>query len=325
MCIRDSLYFEGIDFFKLNKKHPGYNILLRKLKGKAMDHPCYNPNLMIAELRYKPGRPPAENLLCPERWTGEKLREKREEIREYMWFAEYEGDPHPITGEVWTDLTYVPSYGGWQDYDIAEINVDRATTTKKTSSYTGITEALREKNTGVKIVIKDLTARYKFDDTLDLIEEEYEWLRKTFPNVRVIIVVEKQGGGDDFISSAESRGYKFASHIIPITSRREKIERIKDYLEIPIKRAIVKFVNAIRNSELINEILDFPYSVRLDGIDSLATGVKVFEDYPLGDPGEKYGALSIELKAKRIQSENQRTPVFNNPIQNPNYRRGGGW
>lgn len=323
----DELYFDGIDFSKLDKSHPGYTVLLEKLKERIQNHSCYNPNLITPEPRYKSGLPPAENLLCPERWTEEKLQEKRQEIREYWWFAEYEGNPHPITGEVWDTVFYVPAYKDWMHYDFFQINVDRATTTKKTSSYTGITELLREVKTGYKLVIKDLTARYKFDDALDLVEEQYEWLRKAFPNVRALIPVEKQGGGDDFISSAESRGYKFANYIVPVHQRRDKLERIRDYLEVSINKGMIKFLDTLCNSELIKEILNFPYSVRLDAIDSLATGVKVLEDYPLGNIGDKLEGLTMELKTRRLKAEiKQRSPVYDNPIQNPNYyKQRRGW
>ncbi|KKM86415.1 hypothetical protein LCGC14_1279270 [marine sediment metagenome] len=319
--------FKHIDFTKLDPKAPRYHEFMEIVMSKALDHPCYNGFLESADPGYIVHGTPAENITCPERWTEAKLKEKREEIGEYWWFAEYEGNPHPITGAVWDKIFYVPHWDDWTYYDHSFVSVDRATTTNAKSSWTGITVFVRDGRDGSKIVLKDLTGQYDFEQCLEVVQAQVDWLRDIFAKAKCHVVVEKQGGGDDFIASAESRKFKFARYIVPFHQTRDKLERIKDYLRLPIKHGNkangVRFLDSQRNTELIHEILEFPYPVRLDGIDSLATGIKVSEDYPVGDRVKQLEALKVHLNQRREQRMRRNNPVFNNPIQNPSfYRRG---
>lgn len=315
--------FSHIDFSKLDTKAPRYNELMEIIMNKAIDHPCYNGFLETADPGYIVGGSLTENLLCPERWNEAALKEKREEIGEYWWHAEYEGNPHPITGAVWDKIYYVSHWDDWTVYDHSFVSVDRATTTNAKSSWTGITVFVRDGRDGSKIVLKDLTGQYDFEECLDIVQAQVDWLRDIFAHARCHVVIEKQGGGDDFIASAESRKFKFARYIVPFHQTRDKIERIKDYLRLPIKRGDkangVRFLDSQRNTELIHEILEFPYPVRLDAIDSLATGIKVSEDYPVGDRVKQLIALKIKLTNRRAESMKRNSKVYNNPIQNPNF------
>ena len=316
--------FKEIDFTTLNKKHPRYPEFMEIVLSKAIDHPCYNPNLEFSEPRYKVHGAPADNLLCPERWKEAELKEKREEIGEYWWHAEYEGNPHPITGAVWDKIHYVPHWDDWTYYDHSFVSVDRATTTNEKSSWTGITVFIRDGRDGSKLVLKDLTGAYDFENCLDIVQSQVDWLKDIFPHAKPHVVVEKQGGGDDFIASAESRiGYPFSRYIIPFHQTRDKIERIKDYLRLPIKHGDkangVKFLDSQRNTELVHEILEFPYPMRLDAIDSLATGIKVSEDYPVGKKTEQLKSLARKLNQRRATRERNNSKVYNNPIQNPKF------
>lgn len=323
--LRELDIFNYINFDKLEAKKDSiqYHQLMDLLLEKAQDHPCYNPTLSVPDLRFKPYMPPKDNLLCPERWTEEKLREKREEIGEYWWHAEYEGNPHPVTGAVWDKVTYVTGWKHWKYYDLVAIGIDRATTTNVRSSWTGITITAREKETGLKLVIKDLSGQYDFEECLDLIQEQYIWLRKTFLNTLIIIVVEKQGGGDDFIASAHARKYPFASHIHEVHQTRDKIERIKDYLRVPINRGKksngLVFLDGLRNSELMKEVLEFPYPALLDAIDSLATAIKKMEDFIKGKLGETARNMAIAMETKSRYQKEYLSPIYNNPVQNPNF------
>ncbi len=264
------------------------------------------------------------NLTCPERWTEEMLIAKRAEIGEYDWFAEYEQEPHPITGEVWTQVKYEFAPKHWKEYDVAEINVDSATTTKKGSSYTGITVVLKEKDSYNFLVINDLTGMYEFEQKLAIIERLYNFLRNNYFDANVIVVIEKQGGGDDLYSSAMSRDFKFASHAHLVHSTREKLSRIRDYLEVPIRSGRVKFIHNIRTSELIKEILNFPYSAKLDAIDSLATGIAFIEQLPKPRKTADMKALSAHLKHRVWKREIQSQVLPQNPLQKlqgKHYRR----
>jgi hypothetical protein len=323
--LRELDIFKHIDFYALESKKdtPQYHQLMDLLTEKARDHPCYNPNLSDADLRYKPYMPPEYNLLCPERWTESELREKREEIGEYWWHAEYEGNPHPVTGSVWDKVTYTTGWKHWKVYDLVVISLDRALTTNIKSSWTGMTITARERDSGMKLVIKDLSGQYDFDDCLDLVQEQFDWLRKTFLNCIIAVVVEKQGGGDDFMSSAHARKYKFASYMYDVHQTRDKIERIKDYLRVPINRGNKKnglvFLDSIRNSELMKEVLEFPYPARLDAIDSLATGIKKMEDFIKGRVGEQARSMAIAMENKSRYQKEYLSPIYNNPVQNPNF------
>lgn len=328
--VSDLDIFANIDFNRVDPADPLYHEFMEVVMNKAIDHPCYNPKLAVADIGYIPHGSLAANLLCPERWTQEALDDKREEIGEYWWHAEYEGNPHPITGAVWDKIYYVPHWDDWTFYDHSFVSVDRATTTNVGSSWTGITVFVRDGRDGSKIVLKDLTGQYDFEITLGIAEQQVKWLQDIFPHASPHVVVEKQGGGDDFIASAESRDFDFARYIVPFHQTRDKIERIKDYLRLPIKNGNkangVRFLDSQRNTELIHEILEFPYPVRLDGIDSLATGIKVSESYPVGDRVKQLTALKIKLGQRRLESMKRNSKIYNNPVQNPKFynRRSGG-
>ncbi|HEC64756.1 hypothetical protein LCGC14_0371290 [marine sediment metagenome] len=315
--------FAHIDFTKLDTKAPRYHEFMELVLSKALDHPCYNGFLEDHDPGYLPGGSPAENLLCPERWNEQKFKDKREEIGEYWWHAEYEGNPHPITGAVWDKIFYVPHWDDWTHYDHSFVSVDRATTTNLKSSWTGISVFIRDGRDGSKIVLKDLTGQYDFETCLEIVETQVAWLKDVFAHAKCHVVIEKQGGGDDFIASAEHRRFKFAKYIVPFSQTRDKLERIKDYLRLPIKKGDqangVRFLDSQRNTELVHEILEFPYPVRLDAIDSLATGIKVSEDYPLGDRIAQLVALKVKLGERRAESVRRSSKVYNNPIQNPKF------
>jgi hypothetical protein len=225
-------------------------------------------------------------LLCPERFTrldvpsfaqdlegGKKdLDFIRRDVGEYMWSAEYLQNPHPVTGEVWDKVEYEPVMKAWFNYDCCVISLDRATTTNPTSSYTGYTVELRERETEVRLVIADNTGLWEFES---LIRHVNAWVlnwHREYPNVDVYLVVEKQGGGDDFISSAKGRNLKFLDYcvLIPVHNVRDKKERIKNYLYSPIKNGNLRFLESLEKSELVKEVLQFPHGLRLDGIDALA-------------------------------------------------------
>ena len=280
----------------------------------AMKHPCYNPKIKVPDLRFIRGLSPEHNLLCPERWTEAELIIKRDEVGEYWWHSEYEQNPHPITGEVWEQLQYIKSIDGWDAYNMAMIIVDPATASEakragtpaekklKATSYTGIVIILRHALNGEFHVLYDLTDHYEFEEKLQIVESFFRLLRGKNYEMKVKVTIETQGGGDDIISSATARKeFTFSGHIDEVRQTRDKIMRIDDYLRVPIKKGKIKFHVSLRHSELVNEILNFPYSNKLDAIDALATGIKQFENYIMGLTNDEIKQLTDKIRQRRLQ------------------------
>jgi hypothetical protein len=225
-------------------------------------------------------------ILCPERFTHpdlasykadikakkKDLSDIRSDIGEYMWSAEYCQNPHPVTGEVWDKVEFTKVQKAWTHYDILVISLDRATTINPTSSYTGYTVMLREKETGERLVINDFTGLWEFEDLLEDLNEFICDFHSIYKNIDIYLVLEKQGGGDDFYSSAKGRGFAFLDKatVILVHNSKNKTERIKNYLYAPIKNGRLRFIASLKHSELVKEILQFPHGLRVDGVDALA-------------------------------------------------------
>jgi hypothetical protein len=213
------------------------------------------------------------------------LDEVRRHVGEYAWWSEYEQDPHPVTGEVWDGIEYelMLDTPVNRKYDLLIITIDRATTLRTTSDYTGCIFLVREKKRGIRIVIEDLSDNISFDDLLfDINEFVIEWHRK-HENMTIIMVVEKQGGGDDFITMAKNLKVFVAPDgtivknmipeivgIEPIHNTGEKLERIKQRLFAPIKNGKCRLLKTKKGCEVEKEILSYPYPAKLDAIDALA-------------------------------------------------------
>ena len=226
------------------------------------------------------------------------LTRKKRNMNQYWWFAEYMQDPHPITGEVWQDLRWETNFRGTAFYDLIIISIDRATTQNKKSDYTGITVTFREKEVYERIlqkpdgeeeiiqyqkytVMKDFTMKIRITDLVQFTESYYKQLRIDYRYfIRIITVVEKQGGGDDFCDLAEDGGKSFASTIIRIHTTRNKYTRIEDNLGTPIKEGDIGFMDTLKDSELIIEIGTFPYCRKIDALDSLSNAFFEAEKQP---------------------------------------------
>ena len=237
-----------------------------------------------------------DHLLCPELFTVEDLATIRAQNGEYWWHAEYCQNPHPILGEVWQGVTYVGSQDEFVEYDIVGLALDRATTVKARSDLTGFVKFARHVNSGQILVLDDLSDKYDFETTNELLDREYRSLRLHFPRSRVIIVVEKQGGGEDLVASARARGFTWTGHVVLLHSTRDKVTRIVDYLEHPINSGHVVFLNSLRKSELIKEIETFPHPRYFDAIDALAMGVAELEKHPV----KRTESGSVVHKLRRI-------------------------
>lgn len=223
------------------------------------------------------------------------LAKLRHHVGEYAWWSEYEQDPHPITGDVWdhiktVDLLEEPIN---RKYDTCWISIDRATTQKKTSSYTGCIIGLRHMITGHRTITHDWTSKITLEELLIKVNNFIIEFRKKYENIRIVLIIEKQGGGDDFIEMGRSRRYflhegkqienkiGILCEIIPLHNVGEKKQRIHDRLYLPIKNELIGLMSTLEHSELKNEILKFPYFPKLDGIDALANAEYELQKIPL--------------------------------------------
>ena len=265
-------------------------------------------------------RYPDGSLLCPERFTHPDLEtyEKdlepligknkliirdpkrdlatlRKHVGEFTWWSEYEQDPHPITGDVWKYIKTVDLLDDpvERNYDICWITIDRATTMKKTSSYTGCIVGLRHKSTGFKVITHDFTQHITLEGLLIKLNNFVIDFKKKYLRVNIIIIVETQGGGDDFLEMARSRAYfMYQGKLIPnkiatlcelkgIHNVGEKLQRIHDRLYLPIKNELIGIMSTLEKSEIYIEILRFPHSNFLDGVDGLANMEYELQKIPL--------------------------------------------
>jgi hypothetical protein len=273
------------------------------------------------------------NLLCPERWIVEghplylkylklkrdkrkgiiitdpddlkviklkNLTQKRKQAGEYWWHSEYMQNPHPITGEVWKNVSYTLAFPGTAFFDFIIISIDRATTTNETSDETGITVMFREceelydevmeQTYHNYLVMADFTQKIDVFDLIPFISKLYKEYMFVYQRTMVIkVVVEKQGGGDDFIALSERQGQRYAHCMIPVHNTRNKITRIKDILYRPISNAQITFDANLNNSKLVNQIEAFPHSAYIDALDSLCNGFMEAEKLP-----------AVKLKPKKI-------------------------
>ena len=242
------------------------------------------------------------SLLCPERFTHPSLKtyqadlkqgkrdlqEIREHIGEYAWSSDWEQNPHPITHAVFNlkddSFLMIEQQPLERFHDLCFIYIDRATTTGIKSDQTGCLIGIREKKTGVRIITHDLTAKIPLEHLLyDLCVFVREF-KAMYGSVVIIMVIEQQGGGDDMIAMIPLRN-EFEKNdkkvknfirdyvtVIPVHSKGEKIQRISDRLEAPIKNYRIIFMSYLKNSPIVNQLNTFPYCSYFDAIDGLAMG-----------------------------------------------------
>lgn len=215
-------------------------------------------------------------LLCPERWTFDKLAQKRTEIGEYRFCSEYMGDPQPITGGVWVakDIDWASELKKYSEYEAVIISVDPAWTTNEDSANTSIEIIFKGREKEKKreyVVFHDISGKFTFDDILRRIETNFTDIRDSFKGVRIIVAIEKNGGGQLLIDIANSRNMEFSPYILEVRHTRAKKERIMA-LEMPIKNGTIRFMESLKESELIWEILTFPKCKKFDALDALSMG-----------------------------------------------------
>jgi len=222
------------------------------------------------------------------------------------------------------------------NYDICWITIDRATTTKSSSSYTGCIIGLRHKN-GFKVITHDWTQHISLEPLLIRLNNFVIDFHNKYQHVRIIIIIEKQGGGDDFVEMARVRNYfisqgklienKIAiyAEIVPLHNIGEKKQRIHDRLYLPIKNERIGIMSTMEKSEIYIEILRFPYSNFLDGIDGLANMEFELQKIPLfnnRDPFLELGAAYDKQEMYEHNPEIRLTPKEKEEKVKQRLRRG---
>lgn len=228
------------------------------------------------------------------------LFKKKKAVRKYWWSAEYMQNPTPVTGEIWKEVFYEQHFKGTAAYDLVCLSIDRATTTNAKSDKTGLVEFFREKGTGTKLVTNDFTKKINIVDLDVFLDKWYRNIQATYRGViKVFIVVEKQGGGDDLIALAENTGRRYAHCIIPLHNTRDKMERIKDNLETPINNAYIVFMETMKDSQVVEQILTAPYMDYKDAIDALSNGSFEMDKLPI----VSYDAQQLAAQLQHYRQE----------------------
>ena len=231
-----------------------------------------------------------EIVAVPELYTWEQLEEKKLVPTEdgedplLAWQAEMMQDPTPTAGKRWKKVFYEKQLEHMNHYDICFFFIDRATTVKATSDYTGFLQGYRRRTTGVRIVTNDWTDHILLEKLLFDIAIFIDLEHRKYEHLMFVIVVEKQGGGDDFEESVRMRSdfewegvkvYNWIRELAflhPVTSTGDKLKRIRDRVGAPIDNAMIRFMEYLKDSEVVKNILDYPYFRRIDALDALSTG-----------------------------------------------------
>lgn len=249
-----------------------------------------------------------EIISVPELYTWEEIEQKKfaptEDGEDPMtaFQAEMMQNPMPSAGKRWPDgPQFVKQLEHMNYYDICFFFIDRATTMKETSDYTGFIQGYRRKQTGVRIITNDWTdhiylEKLLFDIAVFIDIEHRKWEHMSF-----VVIAEAQGGGDDFEESIYMRSdfewegkiihnwIREIAHVHTFSSTGDKKKRIKDRLGAPIDNGAIKIMEYLKNSEIVSNIFDFPYCNKIDAIDAEATGDwNLMLIYPVVKEGDDY-------------------------------------
>jgi hypothetical protein len=300
---------KGIMIFG-TRKFPGDLLEFFEKVIKSLTIEVKTPYIMEGEFpdwipKEKDGK---EILWVPELYTWEDLEDKKTAPTDdgsdplAAWQAEMMQDPRPIAGKRWPSLdgNFVDMLGDMHAYDIMYFYIDRATTAKDGSDYTGFVQGLREYDTGVRIIINDYTSHITMEQLLFYLSFLIDFFHRQYPYIGIVVYVEKQGGGDDFETSARNRTefegilpekpntiikipnyIRQYSGIEARTSTGDKKKRIKDRLGAPIDNKVLKFLRSLKHSFVVDSVLDFPYNKRFDALDALSFDFYLMSEYPV--------------------------------------------
>ena len=140
----------------------------------------------------------------------------------------------------------------------------------------------------------------------------------------IYLIVETQGGGHDFVTMAKDRveflyqGKRVHNMIaklcviVDFHNVGEKIQRIKDRLYLPIRNDLIHILSTLKKSEVVDEILKFPYYPWLDAIDALANAEFELAKVPrqlLVDP------MEVLITAYQMFEDKQRGKDITTPAE----------
>ena len=229
------------------------------------------------------------------------------------FMAEMMQDPSPLAGKRWKSVAYDSELKHMNNYEYMFFYVDRAFTAKTTSDYTGFLQGVREYTTGIRTIINDFTDHWTLEQLAFIISKKVDLWHRQYEHMGIILIMEQQGGGDDFDAQISTRnhftwhedledtdepnpfGYRvgettpnFIRHLCHRhleTSKGEKKKRIQDRLGAPIDNKVIRFLLPLKNSEVVLEVLDHPYNNKLDAIDALSFDHYLMEYYPITSKG----------------------------------------
>ncbi len=234
--------------------------------------------------------------------TPKKCLDKlRRHMIPYVWASEWEQNPNPVKSEVWSTIEeelMLKSPIGLK-HDLLIFTIDRATTEKETSDYTGCVLEMREIGTGNRVIFEDWTDNISFDKLLIDINDYIIVFRGGYEHVGIVIIVETQGGGDDFITMARNlRAFTRPNPktgeletvpnripeiavIIEVHNTGEKINRIRERCNPGILNGKLRILKSLRGSEIWMEIMYYPNTAYIDAIDGVANAEYIIiERYP---------------------------------------------
>lgn len=291
----------------------------------------------------------AGELLCPEMFTHPKvdtyeqdLKEDKEDLAkvrkhvgEEVWFGDFMQNPHPVEIGRWK-LQFIKALDTPTEkhYDTCIISIDRATTQNTSSDFTGCPISLRNRNDGKRTVIEDFTAKITLERLLIKVLIFLIHFKAMYPSIYCEIVVEKQGGGDDFLEMARSRvEFRLPSDILakhlPNTVRKKVVDgrlpnlipslatfievhskgnkevRIENRLNAPLVNEQVLFLEKLKGSELVKELRQWPSPANDDAADALANSEFEYLKRPI--TASSYGVLLEELE-DRSKEEGKEDP-----------------
>lgn len=302
-----------------------------------------------------------EILWVPELYSWEELEQKKIVPTEdgedplLAWQAEMMQNPIPTSGKRWKKVYYEKQLEHMNNYDICFFYIDRATTVGPNSDYTGFVQGYRRSQTGVRIITNDWTDHIYLEKLLYDLAVFIDKEHRMYGHISFVVVVEKQGGGDDFEESVNLRSnfeWEFEyengvkerkvvynwireiAHTHAVTSTGDKKKRIKDRVGAPIDNGMIRFMEYLKDSEVVNNVLDFPYNKKIDALDAVATGdwtmmltypvidgksyvdnimnlFKDYEDGTLESPLEEKGTpIDAEFLFKFKKDKEKRESVF---------------
>lgn len=239
-------------------------------------------------------------LIAPELYTHEHFEAMQaEDLESFM--AEMMQDPTPLSGKRWKSVKFKDQIKDMHEYDLMFYYIDRATTTNDTSDYTGWLQGLREKAKqrerngpyiAKRLIINDFTDHITMEELMYRLSKDIDLFHRRWSYISIIIIIEKQGGGDDFYASIQTRsefeheGKKIKNYIRecaivhPETSTGDKGQRIRNRLGGPLDNYLIRFLKSLQGSMVVKQVLDHPYNDKIDALDALSFDFYIMRDFP---------------------------------------------